>query len=308
MIPIRMNHYPEYAQAECKWKHLSNGFSGITAHEPIEESASLPAGLLSGYVKEAVIGYSAQTSSSAMNDPGEIPFSQIFAKLNRWGLAVPVVKQLLAKICSENLIDDVYDELRQSYMNLGQRAWQRAWLFGHYFRGRFHTSAVLGMHAHSPWPVVPFIDTKMLDLMGGMPYDQVENRKMQYHMLKTEFPGLAQISLDRTSFDMRPLIAPYGRVVNRLLYTPRKYFYQWTSHRVERRYYRRTYDFSCAGWNAVREAAEPNRGTALQVLDESVLNSILPPPGERRPELEGSEVSSKAKLLTGFLLWSASYL
>ena len=116
-------------------------------------------------------------------------------------------------------------ELEHSYRSGAAVEWQSAWLFGHYFRARFHTSAVAGMHSRWPWPVVPYIDTKLLDLMGGMPHEHVRGRRMQDHMLlDRSFPDLARVPLDRTSFSMKPILLRYGRWGDRLVYKPREYF------------------------------------------------------------------------------------
>jgi asparagine synthase (glutamine-hydrolysing) len=306
ILPSRMDRYVEYAQNECKWNHLANGLSGIALHEPIADAAQFQAGLLSGYAKEAVIG--ASHISFAGDDPNRMSFDLVFKKENRWGLPVAMIKRLFAKSFAASIVDDVHDEFEQSYRNGAEREWQSAWLFSHYFRGRFHTSAVLGLHSQWPWPVVPYIDTKLLDLMGGMPYAHVKSRRMQYHMLKTEFPELARVSLDRNSFNMKPLLPRYSRVVDHLLFKPREFYYRWTRRLEERRYYYRTMDFDSTGWNAVRAAAEPYRQRALQILDDAALAEILPQPGERRVVADGIIDSSKAKLMIGFLLWSAAYV
>jgi hypothetical protein len=107
---------------------------------------------------------------------------------------------------------------------------------------------------------------------------------------------------------MKPVLPRYGRWGDRLVYKPREYLYRWTRSILERRYYRRTMSFNCTGWAAIREAAEPYRRKALQVLDETALAEVLGHPDERRAAYNGAEDSSKAKILTGFLLWSASYL
>jgi asparagine synthase (glutamine-hydrolysing) len=306
IVPIRMERYVEYAQDECKWKHLSNGFSSISLHEPIAESARFSAGLMSGYVMEDLVGGTPISIGGAHEKA--VPYELTFKKLNRWGLPVPTIKRLLAKVCAPSVVDSVAEDLEYSYRSGAAVEWQSAWLFGHYFRGRFHTSAVLGMHSRWPWPVVPYIDTKLLDLMGGMPYEHVRSRRMQEHMLKTEFPDLARLPLDKTSFNMKPVLPRYGRWGDRLAYKPRELFYRWTQSILERRYYRRVMNFNCDGWAAVRAAAEPYRRKSLQVLDETALAEVLARPDERRAADETAEDSSKAKLLTGFLLWSASYL
>ena len=189
IVPIRMDRYVEYAHDECKWKHLSNGFSSISLHTPIAESARFSAGLLSGYIMEDLIGATPISIGGA--DTNSVPYESTFKKLNRWGLPVATIKRLLAKVCAPSVVDSVAQELEHSYRSGAAVEWQSAWLFGHYFRARFHTSAVAGMHSRWPWPVVPYIDTKLLDVMGGMPHEHVRARRMQDHMLVT---GAARIS------------------------------------------------------------------------------------------------------------------
>ena len=172
-------------------------------------------------------------------------------------------------------------------------------------RIRYHISGVLGLNSGWPWPVVPYVDTQMLNLIGGMPYPHIQDRRMQYHMIKQRFPKLARVPLDRNSFNMKPLMSPYGRVVNHLLYKPRELFYRWTRGLRERRFYYRAMDFNSSGWNAVRLAAEPYRHKAAKILDEAALAGILPAPGRQVEVPDGIMDTSKMKLMVGFLLWSA---
>jgi hypothetical protein len=65
--------------------------------------------------------------------------------------------------------------------------------------------------------------------------------------------------------------------------------------------------FDSPGWNAVRAVAEPHRGDAHRILDASVLAEVLPPPGAPLHVADGIIDTSKMKLMTGFLLWSARY-
>jgi hypothetical protein len=148
----------------------------------------------------------------------------------------------------------------------------------------------------------------MLDLMAGMPYEHIHGRRMQYHMIKARYPALARVPLDRNSFNMKPLVSTYGRVVNHLLFKPREVFYKWTQGIRDRRFYYRAMDFNSPGWHAVRLAAEPHRSRAVQVLNADALAEILPPPGARVAVADGIIDSSKMKLMTGFLLWAANNL
>jgi hypothetical protein len=145
----------------------------------------------------------------------------------------------------------------------------------------------------------------MMDLMAAMPYEHLKHRRMQYDLLKRRFPALARLPLDRNAFNVKPVAARYGRVVNHALFKPRELYYRWTSRLVERRFYYRTMAFDSPGWNAVRAAAEPYRSNAHRVLDASVLAEVLPRPGDPFSVADGIIDTSKMKLMTGFLLWSA---
>jgi asparagine synthase (glutamine-hydrolysing) len=306
ILPVRMQHFVDYAENECKWKHLASGFSGLNFYEPIPDCTQIQGGMLSGYRMECVIG--GDQISWAGKHPDEMCFDTLFKRINRWGMPVQLIKRLLTKICSAELIEEVKKRLEQTYQNYAEREFQRPWLFDFYHRARYHTSAVLGLHSRWPWPVVPYIDTQMLDLMGGMPYEHVKERRMQYHLLKRRFPTLARLPLDRNAFNMKPLLPRYGQQTDRVLYKLREIYYRWTQSSNERRIYYRVFDFNSPGWNTVRAAAESYRKTALQVLDETTLAEILPPPGKQVTVRDGIIDSSQMKLLTGFLLWSRTYL
>jgi asparagine synthase (glutamine-hydrolysing) len=306
ILPVRMQHFVEYAEDECKWKHLACGFSSLAFYEPIADAEKVRGGMLSGYVMECVLG--ADHVSWAGEQPDQMSFDKLFKRINRWGISVESVQRLLSKVIGAEGVDEVKDRLEKTYNSYSGLECQKPWLFDLYHRARYHTSRVMGLHSHWPWPVVPYIDTRMLDLMGGMPYDHVQHRKMQYDLLTRRFPNLARVPIDRNAFNMKPLLPRYGRQTDRVVYKLRELFYRWTQTSKERRFYYRVYDFNSPGWGAVRIAAEPHRNKALQVLDKATLDEILPRPGERLEVRDGIIDSSKAKLLTGFLLWSGSYL
>jgi asparagine synthase (glutamine-hydrolysing) len=152
------------------------------------------------------------------------------------------------------------------------------------------------------------MDGELLDLIGGMPYEHLRNRRMQFDLLKRRFPALARLPLDRNSFDTRPVVSRYGRAVNYALGKPRELYYRWTRHIVERRFYYRTLAFDSPGWNAVRSAAEVHRGNAERVLDGAALAEVLPRPGEPFRVENAISDTAKMKVMAGFLLWSARYL
>ena len=305
ILPIRMEHFVEYADAECARNHLANGFSGIELQEAIPEPQNVQA-MLSGYTMETVIG--ADHTTQAGPDPARMSFDQLFRKINRWGLPVDTVKRLIRKSYEPALVDEVLSELEHTYRDLASRDFQRAWLFDQFHRERYHTSAVLGLHGRWPWPAVAYVDSEMMEVMGAMPYEHVKHRRMQYDLLRRRFPALARLPLDRNAFNMRPIAPRYGRVLNHVLFKPRELYYRWTRALVERRFYYRTMAFDSPGWNAVRAAAEAHRSNVHRVLDAAALAEVLPRPGEPFDVADGIIDTSKMKLMTGLLLWSARYL
>jgi asparagine synthase (glutamine-hydrolysing) len=305
ILPVRMERFVEYAEAECKWRHLANGFSGLMLHERVPEPQAMQ-GMLSGYAMEAMVG--GDSMSDAGDDPARMSFGQLFRKINRWGFPPDTVKRLLAKSYETVVVDDVMRELEQAYHDATTRDFQRAWLSDQVHRCRYHTSVVLGLNGHWPWPVVAYMDSELLDLMAGMPYEHVRDRRMQFDLIKRRFPALARLPLDRNTFDTRPVVSRYGRVVNYALTKPRELYYRWTRRIVERRFYYRTLAFDSAGWNAVRSAAEPYRGNAQRVLDKAALADVLPRPGKAFRAANGISDTAKMKLMAGFLLWSAHYV
>ena len=304
ILPIRMERFVEYADAECKWTHLANGFSGIDLQESIPEPQNVQA-MLSGYTMETIVG--SDHTAQAGTDPARMSFGRLFGKVNRWGLPVDTVKRLIQKSYAPTVVDDVLKDLEQTYRDYATRDFQRAWLFDQFHRERYHTSGVLGLHGRWPWPAVAYIDTEMMDLMAAMPYEHVKHRRMQYDLLKRRFPALARLPLDRNGFNVKPVVPRYGRIINSALFKPRELYYRWTRRLVERRFYYRTMAFDSPGWNAVRAAAEAHRSKAHRILDAAALAEVLPRPGEPVSVADGIIDTSKMKLMTGFLLWSARY-
>jgi asparagine synthase (glutamine-hydrolysing) len=262
--------------------------------------------MLSGYAMEAMVG--GDSMSDAGDDPARMSFGQLFRKINRWGLPVDTVKRLLAQSYRPVVVDEAVNELEQTYHDATTRDFQRGWLSDQLHRCRYHTSVVLGLNGHWPWPAVAYMDSEMLDLIAGMPYEHVRDRRMQFDLLKRRFPALARLPLDRNSFDTRPVVSRYGRALNYALNKPRELYYRATRRIVERRFYYRTLTFDSPGWNAVRSAAEPYRSNAQRVLDGATLADVLPKPGQPLRVANAISDTAAMKLMAGFLLWSAHYV
>jgi asparagine synthase (glutamine-hydrolysing) len=305
IVPVQMEKYVEHAEHECRWKHLANGFGNTLFHERLAEAADIRGGMFSGFAMEELIAGGLHGWAGA--DPEQMSFDTFFKKFNKWGARPETVKRLLARNFDTTIVDDLCQQMRRAYDGQAERAFQKPWLFGLRHFTRFHTSAALGLHGRWPWPIVPYLDTQMIDLVGGMPYEHIKKRRMQYQLLEERFPSAAEIPLDCNSFRVQTIKKRNGRLVNYLANRPRELLYRWTRRFRDRRFYYWAMDFNSPGWSSIREAVEPLRKRATSVLDESTLTELLPSPGKRLEVPDQIIDASKSRLMAGFLLWSARY-
>jgi asparagine synthase (glutamine-hydrolysing) len=131
-----------------------------------------------------------------------------------------------------------------------------------------------------------------------MPASTLAERRGQNAVLCRYFPQLAQLPLDRNSYDTTPLQP-------RLRYLIRQYVWQRfgrRSPRKESRRYYRIYDINGPGWLAVRREAEQSRSLAYEWFDKKVLDTILPPPDVPIPNKDAIIDTSGLKSILGFML------
>jgi len=158
------------------------------------------------------------------------------------------------------------------------------------------------------------LDRKVLATTAGMPASTLADRLGQIALVKTRFPGLAELPLDRSDLasDEPQLLAPrlrhllksFARSEVRAL---RRKLHLSRQSATEVRYWYRINNFDSAGWRSVRALAEPSR-PHMNLFHKEVLDEILPPP-EQPPNRAPQRVQeSGRKLLVGFLLWARTHL
>lgn len=303
-VPVELERYPEYAENESKWRGLANGFSCVMFWQPVPYADRMTDGLLSGFAMECVTA--GDHIKWAGPSPEQMSFERFFARMNRWGVRVPAVKKLLGPRFGKTLVDDVIARAREIYHSYSRHEFQRAWCFDLHHRIRFHTSAALGFHSRWPWPVAPYVDSSVLDFMAGVPYGHMEGRRAQFDWLKSRFPDLARIPLDRNSFNMKPVLPRYTKLGDHLIYKARETLYRWTSRHEDNLFYYRAMDFNGPGWKRIRERAESQRERLAGIFDPRALSEVLPPPHANPKFQDGILDSSEAKLVTGLMFWSES--
>jgi len=156
---------------------------------------------------------------------------------------------------------------------------------------------------------MPAIDQSFITICAALPSTTVMGRRAEDELLRTRFPALARLPLDRNSDWLEPLLPSTAwrlrqRVVERMPAALRQRVRGW---RGERRRYYRLYDINSPTWRAVRRMAESTRRRATDALDEATLASLLPAPDmpiELRDPITGS---NGLKALLGFMIWWNEY-
>lgn len=205
---------------------------------------------------------------------GAFSFEAMFAKNNAYGISPPDIAELIAAAPMEEVVADVVNALRARFDALPGNPTQKVWLWQLLNRNRHHVAPYAWRMSGAAWPLMPYLDRQHVELMGNMPLE-FHNRSLQIATLKTEFPTMAKLPLDRNSWNDSPLI-PTRRPLRK-----RKMEHERTSTiraGVERRTYVRVFDFNNAGWRGIRELAERSRGEAGGWMRPEVLARWLPAP------------------------------
>jgi asparagine synthase (glutamine-hydrolysing) len=297
---------PTYAARSAGWEHLAGGFSSVIDWSWVSRLEALPRRVVAGYGFDHVLHANAKPPAAALRS-GVMPFAEALKVRNLYGLQPELLGRLLRPESGRDLVDPVLDELTATYDGLATSGFRRYWAFSLIDRVRNHIGLIAWRLSFGAWPVLPLLDRALLDAIGGMPIAALSGRRLQVELVRTRFPALAALPLDRNSHDDRPLEPRVRDLVRRgvagQLAPLRRLL---PGGRVERRFFWRTYDFDGPGWRAVRRRAEPHRARLHALVQPAVLDEVLPTPdgsvaaGRLRPHRNG------LKLLLGLMLWLES--
>jgi asparagine synthase (glutamine-hydrolysing) len=288
-----------------KWEHLAGGLGNATHWGHQEALERLPPRCASGYTMDAVVGGS-HIHWAYAHETRTMSFERFFGRINRAGLAPDVLKQLLRPRAFRELVEDVVARLRARYLAYADLESQRAWCFDLHHRQRFQIGRAVWPLAFATWPLLPMLDRDLLSLCGSFPASALAERRAQDEILCTRFPDLAQLPLDRNSYDTEPL---RPRLRHLLAKNVRSHLpglrRAWRRRGAagERRHYYRIYDVNGPGWVAVRREAERHREGVLDLFDRDTLQRLLPAPETVIVHEDPIVDASGTKLLLGLLLW-----
>ena len=197
-----------------------------------------------------------------------------------------LLRRLLKREYLKDLVTETLQRIEKVYESYSELEFQRVRCFGLHHRVRFHGASVVWLLSFGSWPILPFSDREILEVIGGMPVEALADRRLEKELLCSRFPELARLHLSRTTFDTSPLLPGTQHKVLQRVYGDVGI---WRSRRMralrtvlllklagETRYWSRKSYFNSQGWKAIRRKAGPHIGLMSEILRKDVASQLLP--------------------------------
>jgi asparagine synthase (glutamine-hydrolysing) len=291
---VPFERFPAFADRALTWERLSGGMSSMHAWATLDALRPAPSGsaVLSGYIFEA-----RQLSPLPPTREGMLQWTHARAM-------TPQAVTTLLRPEYRDLVPAVMERVRRSFDDLAEGesvapaevSWR--WLMAVY--ARFHPGAVPWRMSFAAWPVLPILDQALLELTLSIPPAFLAERRMQDAILRTRFPALARLPLDRNAADVRPLLESRA---SRFMARTREIFSGSSRSSVERRYFARMYNFDNPGWRAIRGAAEPGREALHEWFEPAALAALVPVAGKAAAHADPIAEGFGPKMLAGLMRW-----
>ena len=293
---VTFDRFVAFADRTVRWERLSGGLSSMHAWATVDAleapGGGVGGGVLSGYVLEARHLAPLPPTRDAML---QWTHARALTPESLERLLRPQFHGALAGVMA-SVRDSFGAPARGHSLDGAELSWR--WLMAGY--ARFHAGAVPWRMSFASWPILPILDQALLETTLSIPRSFLADRRMQDAVLRSRFPELARLPLDRNAHDVRPLVESWksrlGRHVQRIL--PDR-----SRPSPERRYYARMYDFDNPGWRAIRESAQPGRAALHEWFDEEALAALVPPSGVASGHDEPITNGFGPKMLTGLMRW-----
>jgi len=296
--------YPEFARLHTTWEHCAAGSSLVMQWGMPDLLDDLPLPYVSGLGLDWVLGGHAPT------EPG-LSFDMFFRYQNAWGLAPALLDTLLRKDVFADVLAATMKRIEATYTGYSDVESRRAWSFSLYHRQRFHIGSEAWRLTFAGWPAVLAADQTLLEIGGALPPATAADRRAQLELLRTRFPELAELPLDRNSADTTPIQPGLRWLLSRRFRRPLQRLQGKLApggRRLERRRYYRIFDINNAGWMALRREAEANRELAYAFFEKPAFDRLLPPPDVRIVSRDGIADVAGIKTVIGFMLWAKAHL
>ncbi len=287
------------ALLQARWEHLGTGFSSIHMWNAIEPMRWLPSHFFTGYVREIRERSPDHRAADAFLDEEQ-----------RHAVPAAILSDLVVPSLGGAMIEDLGARMKRAHHAAAATPEDRAWRFILSNRARFHPGGVPWRLTFASWPVLPILDREALATLACLPASTLAERRAQDELLRTRFPHLSRLPLDRNSPDTSPLLpslrwrvhAAAARATAPITARLRRH-----APPDERRYYHRLYDFNGPGWQKVRRLAEPHRDLLSPWFRMDRLRAFVPPP-DTRVDLPNTITNAFGrKMLIGLMLWCAEH-
>lgn len=302
VVDLTVQDLSKPAELQLRWQNLAAGFSNVHTWSFIEPLREMPERFVAGYLASA-IGPAAQRAAD---------FDELMASPEHRGFTSEQLERLLLPRLRP-LVEERHETMRRAYLQGSDSAHERTWRFELAYRYRAHPGGVPWRLSFGSWPVLPILDRALLDLLASLPLSTLADRRGQDELVRRRFPALARLPLDRFGHDTLPIEpSRIRRALNPWIVRARHWRAR-VSERMgaglesERRYYPRIFDIRGAGWQRLREAAEPHRERLSGIFDMEELRRWLPPPSVEMKLIPAVRESYRPKLLIGLMLWAADH-
>jgi asparagine synthase (glutamine-hydrolysing) len=302
------DNHVEFAKLSAKWEHGLHGFNTIQAwgyKQHLEKQTG--SRVVSGIYHDGVFSSNYANLIQEEDNSDQI-FDKILLKTSEWGIPVDDLEELFEGVSTNDKSKVIVQKLRKNYYSHAKSDYQRTWCYELFQGRRFHLGGVIWKMSFGAWPVIPIIDSAILELMAGLPLSTTSERRAQRQLVSTYFPDLARIVFDNNNNRPEPLTPTWQFLFHKYLISntlPGRAF-----NAVKRRvtgpwnanlYYHRIYNINNAGWKSVRTEAELARSLTTDIFNQKKLYELVPPPDENidRKLVKASGMKS----LLGFLLW-----
>lgn len=297
---VEFARFPEFADRTVAHERLANGMSAIHSWAAVDALRETGGAVLSGYLLEVRQIPLLPATRTGMLD---------------WMHARAMTPHALRAIVRPEYHAAIGDAMTEVHRHVDAleagtdvaEVPMRCLMAGY---ARFHAGAVPSRLAFAAWPVLPIVDQALLEVMCSIPREFLAGRRMQDALLRTRFPALARLPLDRNADDVRPLLErPWERALTRARAVVQARVGRMRQDppsggptgATERRYYARMYDFDNPGWRLVRASAEPGRAAAGEWFDPAALAALVPPPSVAAAHADPIAQGFAPKALTGCL-------
>ncbi len=279
-VPFDQKEYPAYAQKAFEFEALTNGLFSLNEWA-FTETPRRP--VLAGYYGDLIMGMNhAQWGQEATTDLHT--FHAICSKSNSYGFTPGVVRELVRGKDIDDTIFHLLREMNKEYYGYPEQSWQRSWWYDLRYRSRFLIGRAPKIIAYNSWPVLPFVDRKLIELATTTPYSLLKDRRIQKEVLIRRFPELAKLPLAGNVAQIFYRIAstqqPSGGSMTQWLQDSISWHWRNAAAKIthaEPCYYLRVFDINGVGWRSLRDKA---RGLALKTdawLDSELVLRLIPP-------------------------------